>query len=51
MNWENKKWASAIFAVGVIIFNPIIPLYLGKATWQIVDIVFAVIILVVPRIK
>lgn len=49
-SWKEKKWASAIFAVGAIIFNPILPLYLGKSLWQIVDIIFAVIILVIPRI-
>lgn len=50
-NWENKKWAAALFAIGAIIFNPLVPLYLGKSMWQIVDIVFAVIIIVIPQIK
>jgi len=49
-SWENKKWAASIFLIGAIIFNPIIPLYLGKAMWQIIDVIFAVLIIVVPRI-
>ena len=44
-NSERKIWAG-IFGVIALLFNPIIPFYLQKDTWQFIDIVVAIIFFV-----
>ncbi len=44
-NYEKKIWA-IIFGVIAILFNPIIPFYLSKDTWQIIDVVVAIVFFV-----
>jgi len=39
-NWE---WVIVIIA---ILFNPIIPVYLSKEIWQVIDIIVAIIFIV-----
>jgi len=41
-NSEKKIWAW-IFGLIALLFNPIIPFYLSRATWQSIDIIVAVI--------
>lgn len=40
---NQSNWAWALFIVGVI-FNPIIPLYLDRLTWQILDVLVILIL-------
>lgn len=42
---EKKIWVW-IFGVIAILFNPIIPFYLDKSTWVLIDVVVAGLILV-----
>ena len=44
-NSERKVWVG-IFGVIALLFNPIIPFYLSKDTWQFIDIVVAIIFFV-----
>ncbi|MCM8787533.1 MAG: hypothetical protein NC935_05710 [Candidatus Omnitrophica bacterium] len=39
---KRHNWAWFFFIVGVL-FNPIIPVYLNRSTWQIIDFAFAVV--------
>lgn len=41
-NSERKIWMG-IFGVVALLFNPIIPFYLQKDTWQLIDVVAAAI--------
>lgn len=41
-NSEKKTWA-VIFGVIAVLFNPVIPFYLQKGTWQLVDLITAII--------
>lgn len=36
------NWAWAFFIIGIL-FNSIIPVYLDKSTWQLIDIVVAIV--------
>jgi len=45
--YEKKKIAwSWIFGIIAILFNPIIPIYFSKSTWQFIDVVVAIIFFV-----
>ena len=45
--YENKKVAWAwIFGIMAVLFNPIIPFYMSKETWQTVDLIGGIIFLV-----
>lgn len=39
--FRNKAW-TWIFGIMAILFNPIIPFYFSKDTWQFIDIVAAI---------
>jgi hypothetical protein len=39
---KNHDWAWFFFIVGIL-FNPIIPVYLSRSTWQIVDLTVSLI--------
>ena len=41
-NSENKIWMWA-FALITLLFNPIIPFYLSKDMWQVIDVIVAII--------
>ena len=36
--WE-KKWATVIFAIVAVLFNPLLPIHLSKEIWQPIDLV------------
>jgi len=40
---KKSNWAWALFIIGIL-FNPLIPIYLDRSSWQIIDIVAAAII-------
>lgn len=42
---ENNAWAW-IFGVITILFNPIIPFFFSKDTWQLIDVVTAIVIFI-----
>lgn len=39
---QQHNWSWIFFIVGIL-FNPIFPVYLDRSTWQIIDIIVAVI--------
>lgn len=39
---ENHTWAWVYFIIAVL-FNPILPIYLSRNTWQIFDVIVAII--------
>jgi len=41
-NTGKKAWAW-IFGIVAVVFNPIIPFYLQRDTWQFIDVVVAII--------
>ncbi|MBI9073352.1 MAG: hypothetical protein JEY94_17250 [Melioribacteraceae bacterium] len=41
MDTQNNKIWMIIFGAIVILFNPLIPIYLSKGTWAIIDILVA----------
>jgi len=43
---DNKRGWAWLFGIMAIVFNPIIPLYLGKSTWSVIDIFTAIIFLI-----
>jgi hypothetical protein len=45
-NWQ-KLWATWMFGFIALLFNPLIPIYLTKKTWQPIDIICAVLFAVV----
>ena len=45
-----SNWAWVLFIVGIL-FNPIIPVYLNRSTWQVIDIIVAIIFLISLSIK
>ena len=42
---QKKGWAWA-FGIIAILFNPLIPIYLRKATWQFIDLAVAILLLI-----
>lgn len=42
-NLKRSNWAWVFFIVGIL-FNPIFPVYLNKGTWQLIDIISAVVL-------
>lgn len=44
-NNNRIKW-SWIFALTALLFNPILPFYFQKETWQFIDIIVAIIFLI-----
>lgn len=47
---EKHSWSWLFFIVGIL-FNPIIPVYLDRLTWQIIDIIVASIFVISLSIK
>ena len=48
----DKQGWMAVFLLIAILFNPIIPIYLGRRIWQIVDFVVMILLLVnIPKSK
>jgi len=42
--WESEvQPATFVFAAVAILFNPLVPVYLGKSTWAPIDVVCAVL--------
>jgi len=39
---KSHNWAWFFFIVGIL-FNPLIPVYLNRSTWQVIDLVLAII--------
>lgn len=44
--WE-KLWATWLFGVIAVLFNPLIPIHLSKEVWQPIDVLCAVIFIVI----
>ena len=42
--WQ-RIWAVPIFALIAILFNPLVPVYLSRSTWQPIDMLSAVLFL------
>lgn len=42
----NKKSWVWIFGIIALLFNPLIPIYLDKGTWQIIDIITAIFFII-----
>jgi len=40
---KSHNWAWFFFIVGIL-FNPIIPVYLNRLTWQIIDLIVSLIL-------
>ena len=47
---KNHGWAWFFFIVGIL-FNPIMPVYLNRSTWQVIDLISGVIFFVSLIIK
>ena len=47
---NKSNWAWVFFIVGIL-FNPIFPIYLDRSTWQIIDIIIAVIFAISLSVK
>lgn len=43
---SNIKFTPIIFGIGAILFNPIIKISFDRDAWQVIDILFAAIILI-----
>ena len=41
-NGKNKTWVW-VFGIIAVVFNPIIPFYMAKDTWQLIDVVAGVL--------
>jgi uncharacterized membrane protein HdeD (DUF308 family) len=41
----NKTWAW-IFGIIAVVFNPIVPFYMAKDTWQLIDLIAGVIFII-----
>ena len=48
-HWE-KKWATVVFAIVAVLFNPLLPIHLSRDLWQPIDVVCAVLFVVVGLI-
>jgi hypothetical protein len=44
-DWE-KKWATVVFAIVAVLFNPLLPIHLTRDLWQPIDVVCAVLFFV-----
>jgi hypothetical protein len=51
--YKNKETAwTWIFAIIAILFNPIVPFYMARGTWQLFDLAAAVLFLIpIPKTK
>ena len=45
-NWQ-KLWATWLFGIIAVLFNPLIPIHLSREAWQPIDITCAVLFIVV----
>lgn len=39
------EWLGWLFIIPAILFNPIFPVYMDKSTWQLLDVLFAILFL------
>jgi hypothetical protein len=39
------EWLGWLFIVPAILFNPVLPIYLEKSTWQLLDLIFGIMFL------
>jgi hypothetical protein len=44
--WE-KNWATVIFAIVAVLFNPLIPIHLSRELWQPIDLITAVLFVII----
>ena len=47
--WE-KNWATVVFAIVAVLFNPLVPIHLSRDLWQPIDVICAVLFVVVGLI-
>jgi len=45
-NWK-KIWAMWLFGFIALLFNPLIPIYLSREIWQVIDVICAVLFIVI----
>lgn len=45
IRYKTSKIMSLIFFISLLLFNPILPFHLDKATWKVVDFIFSLIFL------
>jgi hypothetical protein len=45
-DWENK-WATVVFVVVAVLFNPLLPIHLSRDLWQPIDLICAVLFVVI----
>lgn len=45
INYKISKIMVAIFLISLVLFNPILPIHLDKATWRVIDFIFSLIFL------
>lgn len=43
----HRLWATVIFAIVTVLFNPLLPLHLSKEIWQPIDLVCALLFVIV----
>lgn len=43
IKYKTSKIMALIFFISLLLFNPILPIHLDKATWRIVDFIFGLI--------
>lgn len=43
--YKTSKITVVIFLISLILFNPILPIHLDKATWKVIDFLFSIIFL------
>lgn len=45
INYKTSKIMALIFFISLLLFNPILPIHLDKATWRIIDFIFGLMFL------
>jgi len=50
-NWQ-KIWATWLFGIIAVLFNPLIPIHLSREIWQPIDLICAIVfIVIIPVLK
>jgi len=45
-DWE-KKWATVVFTIVAVLFNPLVPIHLSRDVWQPIDLICALLFFVI----
>jgi uncharacterized membrane protein YccC len=49
-NWQ-KLWATWLFGIIAVLFNPLVPIHLTKELWQPIDVICALLFVAVSAIR